>query len=518
MRKRFGIFCAIVAAFCFVVCGCIENDIPYPIIKADITAFKVSGQKEAANINTADRLITVDLADTVDIKSVNVLEFEVSENAEVTPAVESAIDLSQPMQYTLTTYQDYIWTIKATQTIERSINVENQVGTAIFDEYSKIVLVTVSGNSQLSNIVVKDMKIGPQGSVIVPDFKYVTDFSLAKEFTWYYKNRSEKWLVKVVKSDVSVATGSVNAFAKYVLVSGEFQAGSGEPSFVYKKKSDADWQTFTGETVVSGGSVSAKITGLEPETEYIVKLKVGDIFGSEVAFTTQAAQQVENSNFDNWIKDGKSWFPNIDLTAAHYWWDSGNRGANTLSEKNPTVAEESMVIKGKAAKMTSTAVVGVFAAGNIYTGKYVKTSGIGAQLDFGIPFTSRPTSLKGYYNYTPGVIDKTKSKYEHLKGQNDTCHVYIVLADWNAPYEINTTKEIFLDVKNNSNIIAYGDFTDGTGTGGRYKEFEIKLNYRDLTRQPKYILIVASASKFGDYFTGSTSSVLYVDEFSLLYD
>ena len=218
------------------------------------------------------------------------------------------------------------------------------------------------------------------------------------------------------------------------------------------------------------------------------------------------------------IKEGKSWFPNLDLTSEHYWWDSGNRGANTLGEKNPTVAEESVVVKGKAAKLSSSAIVGGFAAGNIYTGKYVKTVGIGAQLDFGIPFTSRPSSLKGYYNYTSGTIDKTKDKFAHLKGVKDTCHIYAVLADWPAPYEINTTKEIFLDVANDKNIIAYGDLLDGAGTDGKYKEFEIKLTYRDLSRKPKYILIVAAASKYGDYFTGSTSSVLYVDEFSLSYD
>ena len=33
-----------------------------------------------------------------------------------------------------------------------------------------------------------------------------------------------------------------------------------------------------------------------------------------------------------------------------------------------------------------------------------------------------------------------------------------------------------------------------------------------------YIVIAAAASKYGDYFTGSTSSVMYVEEFSLVYD
>lgn len=51
----------------------------------------------------------------------------------------------------------------------------------------------------------------------------------------------------------------------------------------------------------------------------------------------------------------------------------------------------------------------------------------------------------------------------------------------------------------------------------QYEKFSIDLLYRDLTRKPTYILIVCSASKYGDYFTGSTSSVLLLDEFDLIY-
>ena len=42
--------------------------------------------------------------------------------------------------------------------------------------------------------------------------------------------------------------------------------------------------------------------------------------------------------------------------------------------------------------------------------------------------------------------------------------------------------------------------------------------YRDRTRTPKYIVIVAAASKYGDYFTGGVGSTLYLDEFSFVYD
>jgi len=52
----------------------------------------------------------------------------------------------------------------------------------------------------------------------------------------------------------------------------------------------------------------------------------------------------------------------------------------------------------------------------------------------------------------------------------------------------------------------------------KYEQFTIKLDYRDVTRTPKYIVIVAAASKYGDYFTGGVGSTLYLDEFEFIYD
>lgn len=51
-----------------------------------------------------------------------------------------------------------------------------------------------------------------------------------------------------------------------------------------------------------------------------------------------------------------------------------------------------------------------------------------------------------------------------------------------------------------------------------YKKFELNLDYRVTNRVPTYIVIVCSASKYGDYFVGGRGSTLYVDEFSLDYD
>ena len=51
-----------------------------------------------------------------------------------------------------------------------------------------------------------------------------------------------------------------------------------------------------------------------------------------------------------------------------------------------------------------------------------------------------------------------------------------------------------------------------------YEKFTIDIKYRDLERKPTYIVIVATSSKYGDYFAGSTNSVLLVDEFELGFD
>ena len=133
-----------------------------------------------------------------------------------------------------------------------------------------------------------------------------------------------------------------------------------------------------------------------------------------------------------------------------------------------------------------------FAAGNLFTGKFIKVDGTNGILNFGQPFTGRPTKLKGYYKYTTAPItdlpaegSQDYTRFQNYKGKPDTCAIYIALGDW---------------------------------TVTEYKKFELNLDYRATNRVPTYIVIVCSASKYGDYFVGGRGSTLYVDEFSLDYD
>ena len=85
-----------------------------------------------------------------------------------------------------------------------------------------------------------------------------------------------------------------------------------------------------------------------------------------------------------------------------------------------------------------------------------------------------------------------------------------------SPFDINTTDGKFVDFSADY-IIAYGRL-ESSDAYSEYVEFTIPLEYRSLTKIPKYIVISAASSYLGDYFTGGEGSTLYVDEFSFEYD
>ena len=291
-------------------------------------------------------------------------------------------------------------------------------------------------------------------------------------------------------------------------------------TFQYRKETDSDWTSYTGTLDTTDGTrvFSAEIYGLDPGTRYIARaVSAKDEDTPTLSFTTEGAETLHNLSFDAWYQSGSAWYPNE--SSSYTVWDTANPGTATMGT-NPTTPETSdLAVSGtgkKAAKLVSSTVLSMFAAGNIYVGQFVKVSGLGAELDWGYPFTSRPVALDGYYKYTPVAINKTQSPYTDLSGQTDHCSIKLYLTDWTAPFRINTsTKTFFSD--DDSSIIASVDFTSDE-TNSEYVHFTFPIEYRDLTRTPSYIVIVGAASRLGDYFTGGVGSTLLLDEFSLIYD
>ena len=227
-----------------------------------------------------------------------------------------------------------------------------------------------------------------------------------------------------------------------------------------------------------------------------------------------AQKQLENMSLDTWEKQGKVWYAT--------GWDSGNKGTCTLG-KNVTQPEKDFVaVKGfgkKAGRLKSEFVgvlgIGKFASACLYTGQFLKVVGTsGSQMSFGVPFTYRPSSLHGYYAYTPGIIDYAGKSMKSKLGQTDHGHIEIYLTVWDQPFVIDNTKKIALN-PHAPDVIGYGVLDLSTATDG-YVEFDIPIIYTsDAT--PTYIGIMASSSRWGASFTGSTGSILYLDELVLRY-
>lgn len=318
-----------------------------------------------------------------------------------------------------------------------------------------------------------------------------------------------------------VITGDANPWAMFAYVNGKYTTDSAPEGlgFQYRKASETEWTDFAGEISYEGKTFSARITGLEPETLYEFRAVSAQDRreDSAVQFTTEAADQLPNFNFDSWYKDGKNWYANADM-GDNYFWDSGNKGANTLSEVNPTSPEETFVVSGKAVRMESKYVIVAFAGGNIYSGSFGSVSGLGASINFGRPYTCRPTALHGWYSYAPKAIDKVKAPYEDLKGTMDVGKIYVALTDWSSPFNVNTNTGTFFVPDEDPAVIAYGELEIPENSNGEYKEFTIDLEYRDLERIPTHVLVVATASKYADYFTGGVGSTMYIDEFEFLFE
>lgn len=355
-----------------------------------------------------------------------------------------------------------------------------------------------------------------------------TDFIITATDS-YGKARTYRSSITI--SDVQVQTEPIEAYdswSTFTTLRGTWlDEKPATIGFNYRIEGSEPWKTVPMEELnidEASKSFTAVIKNLTPGETYEYQATEVDGKADEAQrFTTESAFQVPNMGFDDWYQEGSAWYPALDRTDANYWWDTANGGTAFLG-KNPTEAEKTDVhTKGDgkcAARLASTTVFNKFAAGNLYTGRFGEIVGIGADLYFGQPYTDRPTQLKGWFKYKPGQV--THNPDELLDGSTDIASIYIALCSWSDRHYFNTTdvKGTSIDFsKNNPDIIAYGEVPESelSKSMNEYKQFVIDLKYRNLKKKPTHILIVASASKYGDYFTGSTSSVLLLDDFELVF-
>ena len=332
------------------------------------------------------------------------------------------------------------------------------------------------------------------------------------------------------KSAITLVTRAANAWSSFAMLNASVTAKTDAfkntgLTIQWRKVNDADWSEIANSALAidEKDNVTTTLKSLSPNTTYEYRLRYVDgdkeVICDPVQFITEQQVALYNGGFENWWEDGKVAYPNAQGTS---FWDTSNQGAASFGGSNTT--ETTSVVHGgsKAAMLQSKYIVIKFAAASLYTGSFgALQSTNGAWLNWGVPFTARPTALKGYMQYAPVAIDcvgKNLPAGTPGKGEPDQCGMYCALLS-EALVVDNTDMSTFPNWETDSRVIAYGTLptSQNVHSNGQWKEVNIPLVYRDLTRKPTHLLVVFSASKYGDYFHGGEGSTLYLDDFELVY-
>lgn len=322
---------------------------------------------------------------------------------------------------------------------------------------------------------------------------------------------------------------------------------TGTPGIQYRKAGSSDEWKFQGVTTSASSAprriaqkASAKrsvtISGLEAGTKYEYRAACGDFYGNDImTFTTESTYTIPGASFEEWSTYqaqtllGKKTvtlpFSGGDKSTS--FWGSGNEGSATA---NMTLTNKStdMIHSGTySARLESNQAMGIIAAGNLFVGEYVETDGTNGVLSLGRPYNgSHPTSLKVYANYRPGTSVTVKDSNSAFlpsgfKDGNDHGQIYVALTTGAIDIRTNPEKRKLFN-RDDEEVLAYGQVTweQAFGPDGSLQELVIPLEYKESARttEATHLVIVCSASKYGDYFSGSKGSLMYVDDFELVYE
>lgn len=307
---------------------------------------------------------------------------------------------------------------------------------------------------------------------------------------------------------------------------------TGNVGFNYREKGAADWTFVAGTN--NGTTLTATVDNLKFGTTYEYCAVAGGYTSPAKELTTLTPPQLPNASFEQTsTASDKALMFSADPN--DFYWDSGNHGSQKM-QKNVTEVTTKYFHSGKQglclhSQFVGFGALGKFAAGNIFVGKYLATEGMDGVLGWGRPFNCpiRPKALKVWARYEPVNIthDDTSALPSVSKGDPDNGIVYIALVtDQTMSYNSETWPQIVktssssrqLFDPSGSNVVAYGEhvFTSATTESGLV-EITIPLNDVNPNLTVSNIIIVASASRYGDYFVGGNGSLLYLDDFELVY-
>ena len=325
--------------------------------------------------------------------------------------------------------------------------------------------------------------------------------------------------------------------------------------FAYSTDGGTSWAYAPGVNY-GEGLWKAELSGLTPSTEYTYALVInGEHIGNTMTFTTEDATALPNGSFE-YVSTvaGESYYkfydPNCGVAEGSYmFWGSGNgegsegvEGSASMNIVITTIDTADKKDGNQSALLQNNSIVGMLTAGNLFTGQFAGLVGTsGGKVNFGRPWTSRPSALKIWCKYKTDKINiLNNSGLGVTKNDYDRAQIKVAVGTWDykkyggtkdSPILVNTTDaSTFVDFYTDKSTIANGDliiYNDGyminngekvAANTSEWIEFIIPLDYRQLTTYPKFIVISCATSQFGDYFTGCDSGKLWIDGAELIYE
>ncbi|MCM1522208.1 MAG: DUF4493 domain-containing protein [Muribaculaceae bacterium] len=258
----------------------------------------------------------------------------------------------------------------------------------------------------------------------------------------YAGNCSADLLVKAPV--MNIPAGSIDAYAKHATIVVNFtdQAAAAQSAnaelFIstdglsYATVKNATIQNAPGSRAVNYKTVKYDLPGLQPSTQYWILSRLGEEESLPTTFTTEAATQLPNAAMENWYSedaygsktawvgktDIKHWFANA--SGESFW---ATRNALTTAQNSGTTcyytsfsgtvpvsgasgqaAEISTLGYGEGSTYSSASGNGTnkhTAVGMLFIGNHTASSETSETIEYGKPFTSRPSGFSFKYKFAP---------------------------------------------------------------------------------------------------------------------
>ena len=296
------------------------------------------------------------------------------------------------------------------------------------------------------------------------------------------------------------------------------------------REGNNEWSRKSAST--SGeNTYSTPIDGLAPGHTYEYTLAIdGKMAGGSRTFTTRDGNQIPNGDLEGWCKNDDGVIIPYHTTNNPYWC-TGNYGTAILS-KNITQSSSDVRPGSKGSKsmyMDSEYIVLKFAAGNGYIGSWGGMSGTtNAKVYFGQPFeyNAKPKAIRFWAKWNCGTIDRV-DKGVGKKGDPDLCKIFCCMTTGTHLVDSSngaatTFSPSDADIKSGDaryNIVLYSAYFESTQSQTEWKQVEVPFTFygSDPNQVPTHLILTFTCSGYGDFFDGSTSSWMYIDDIELVY-